>query len=98
MNAELSQISETGVTVIKFTPPIAAVANDWNRLWSIEERSKLTQSEQEDLEEELLKILHVKFVQNSEEAPQRFVLSNLTDFQPDGIVIRLNFSDPILVS
>ena len=38
------------------------------------------------------------FVVNSEELDQTYFLSNLTDFTPEGIRIKLNFSDPLFVS
>ena len=36
-------------------------------------------------EEELLKIMHASFIQNSEEAPQKYVISDLAEFKADGI-------------
>ena len=42
--------------------------------------------------------MHVTFVQNSEENPQAFFVSDLTEFTPKGIQINLNFSDPLFVS
>ena len=83
---------------IDFSPQVAIVPNDWQRLWDLSEREKLTLKDREVYEEKLLKIFHVKFVQNSEELPQKFFASNLTSFEKDGIQISLNFSDPILVS
>ena len=42
--------------------------------------------------------MHVVFVKNSEESEQKFFASNLTDFTASGLEIKLNFSDPLLVS
>ena len=42
--------------------------------------------------------MHVTFLKNSYEKEQKFFFSNLTDFTPEGIKIKLNFSDPLLVS
>ena len=42
--------------------------------------------------------MHVTFLKNSYEKDQKFFFSNLTDFTPEGIKIKLNFSDPLLVS
>lgn len=55
-------------------------------------------AERIEFENGLLDIMHVTFEQNSEEIPQRYFTSNLTSFEPDGIRINLNFSDPLLVS
>ena len=74
------------------------VPNDWERLWDLSEREKLSLKDREDFEDELEKIMHVTFEHNSDELPQRYILSNLTDFWNGGIRIRLNFSDPLLIS
>ena len=42
--------------------------------------------------------MHVQFEKNSDELEQKFFISNLTRFEPDGISVNLNFSDPILIS
>ena len=42
--------------------------------------------------------MHVRFVQNSEELPQSYFVSNITEFTEKGIEIRLNFSSPLFVS
>ena len=52
----------------------------------------------ETFEEDLMKIMHVEFIHNTDEEPQRYLMSNLTTFTNRGIDIHLNFSDPILVS
>ena len=54
--------------------------------------------DRETFEEELLTIMHASFVQNSEETPQRYVISDLAEFKAGGIQINMNFSDPLLVS
>ena len=54
--------------------------------------------DREIFEEELLKIMSVSFVQNSEELPQKYLMTNLTSFESNGITINLNFSDPLLIS
>ena len=42
--------------------------------------------------------MHVRFIQNSEELPQENFVANLTSFREDRLTIKLDFSDPILVS
>ncbi len=42
--------------------------------------------------------MHVTFTKNSEELDQKYLMSNLTTFTPEGLNIQLNFSDPLLVS
>ena len=69
-----------------------------NRLWDLSEREKMAPRDREAYEEDLLKIMSVTFVQNSEELPQKYIISNLTSFESHGITINLNFSDPVLVS
>lgn len=83
---------------LDYSPSIVLVPNDWDRLWSLEEREKLSLRDRETFEEELLKIMHVQFIHNSDEEPQRYLMSNLTAFTSYGININLNFSDPVLVS
>ena len=87
-----------GTTFFDFSPSIVAVPNDWDRLWSLEERDKMSLEKRETFEEELKRILHVEFIHNTDEEPQRYLMSNLTKFTNSGININLNFSDPILVS
>lgn len=72
--------------------------NDWEKLWSLDERNKMSPKDSEEFEKELKKIMHVQFIHNTDEEPQRYLMSNLTTFTNDGISINLNFSDPILVS
>ena len=87
-----------GTTFFDFSPSIVAVPNDWDRLWSLEERDKMSLEKRETFEEELKRIMHVEFIHNTDEEPQRYLMSNLTKFTNSGININLNFSDPILVS
>ena len=87
-----------GTAYLDFSPSIVAVPNDWERLWSLEEREKMSLKKRETFEEELKQIMHVEFIHNTDEEPQRYLMSNLTSFTSWGIDINLNFSDPILVS
>ena len=82
----------------EFDPPIVMVPNDWNRLWSEEEKNKLSLRDREIYEEELQKIMHVQFLKNSDEQAQKYFTANLTSFTQYELRINLNFSDPILVS
>ena len=94
----MKKIDQQGQAFIKFEPPIVMVPNDWKRLFDSKEREKMSLQDQESFDKELIKIMHVQFEKNSYENPQKFVISNLTSFEPEGIRISLNFSDPILVS
>ena len=96
--ASLREINTVGTVFVDFTPNVASIPNDWERLWSLEEREKMSLKDREAFEKELEKIMHVEFIQNSDEEPQRYLMSNLTTFTSDGISIHLNFSDPILIS
>ena len=69
VEAKLSEISNLGDILIKFDPPIVSIPNDWDRLWDIEEREKLSLKDRKIFEEELKKIMHIQFVLNSEELP-----------------------------
>ena len=69
-----------GEVTIKFDPPIVMVPNDWNRLWSQEEKDKLSLQDREIYEEELQKIMHVQFLKNSDERTQKYFTANLTSF------------------
>ena len=51
-----------GEVTIKFEPPVVMVPNDWNRLWSQEEKDKLSLRDREIYEEELQKIMHLEFL------------------------------------
>lgn len=61
-----------GKVQISFWPQIVAIPNDWEKMWSLEERDKLSAQDRLVYEEELLKIMHITFEQNSEEEPQRY--------------------------
>ena len=67
-------------------------------MWSIEEREKLSLQDRLVYEEELLKIMHITFEQNSEEKEQKYFLQNIVSFDNKGVQLKLNFSDPMLVS
>ena len=64
------------------------VPNDWEKIWSLEEREKMTYQDRLQFENALLDIMHVKFEQNSDELPQRYFASNLTEFTKDGLRIK----------
>ena len=91
-------MSSLGDILIGFNPPIVAVPNDWNLIWDIENRNKVSEKDKEIYEEELLKILSVEYIQNSEELPQSYFNANLTSFTKANMTLHLNFSDPLLVS
>ena len=59
VKAELKNIDVNGNTFIKFDPAIVAVPNDWQALWDIKEREKLSLKDREAFERELLRIMHV---------------------------------------
>lgn len=54
--------------------------------------------DREKFMEELIKIMHVQFEQNSDEDPQRYFYPEILHFDERGIQIYLNFSDPLFVS
>ena len=62
IEAKLENISNVGEVTIKFEPPVVMVPNDWNRLWSQEEKDKLSLRDREIYEEELKKLMHVEFL------------------------------------
>lgn len=94
----MEQVDQKGNVLIRFNPPIVLIPNDWEKLWNLEEREKMSIEDQASFDKELLKIMHVQFEKNSDELEQKFFISNLTRFEPDGISVNLNFSDPILIS
>ena len=98
IEATLREIDTIGSVFIDFSPKAVLVPNDWKRMWDLAEREKLSLKDREAYEKELTKIMHVTFEQNSDELPQRYILSNLTNFESGGISIYLNFSDPLLIS
>ena len=61
-------------------------------------RQSLSDSERDRLESELSKLIEVTFVKNTEEPDQRYFNFNLTAFDSKGLEIKMNFSDPLLVS
>ena len=69
ISVSLEEIDQTGNVFIAYEPPIVATPNDWNKLWDIAEREKLSLKDRENFEKELIKIMHVQFEQNSEELP-----------------------------
>lgn len=75
-----------------------AIPNDWRKLWDLREREKMAPKDLVEFEKELIKIMHVQFEKNSEELPQKYFYPELVNFEPSGIKIALNFSDPLLVS
>ena len=65
ITASLDKISQLGDIFVNFKPEIVAVPNDWQRLWDLSERENLSLEDQEAKEKELLRILQVEFIQNS---------------------------------
>lgn len=59
MSASIDLISAGGEVFIDFKPGIAVVPTDWDRLWDLEEREKLSPADREAFEEQLIKIMHV---------------------------------------
>ena len=53
VEANLESISNMGEMTIEFDPPIVMVPNDWKRLWSQDEKDKLSLQDREIYEEEL---------------------------------------------
>ena len=94
----IESVDHNGKTYVKFQPPVVAVPNDWDVLLDKKEQAKMSPAEREKFEEELLKIIHIKFEQNSEELPQKYFYPELLTFKEWGLVLNLNFSDPLLIS
>ena len=69
IEAQLREINNMGQIFIEFSPQAVLIPNDWERLWDLSEREKLSLKDREDFEEELKKIMHVTFEQNSDELP-----------------------------
>lgn len=72
--------------------------DDWERLFNETYYEQLTPGARKELDAERLEIMHVTFEQNSEEAPQSYFNAKLIEFTSSEVQIRLNFSDPLLVS
>ena len=53
---------------ITYVPPAAFVPENWEKIFVEKERQKVSIEEQKDLEETALFLMHVVFLQNSEEA------------------------------
>lgn len=98
ITAKIREIDEIGRVYIDYSPKIATIPNDWEQLWSLEEREKMAPRDREAFEEELLKIMSVSYELNSFEKPQRYLYNNLTLFTEGELHIKLNFSDPLLIS
>ena len=98
IKANLREISSLGEVFIDFSPQTVSVPEDWKNLWDLNEREKMSPEARKIFEETLLDLLSVEFIRNSDELPQKYFISNLTDFTESGIRINMNFSDPILVS
>lgn len=47
IQAKLELINESGEVFINFSPSIAMVPNDWDRLWDLDEREKLSLADRE---------------------------------------------------
>lgn len=67
IEASLEKINESGQVFISFSPAIAIVPTDWLKLWDQEEREQLSLKDLEAYEKELLKIMHIELIKNSEE-------------------------------
>lgn len=94
----VNNITRYGGVYIDFDPPVVAVPNDWQKMWDLAEREKMNFSDRISFENDLLDILDVRYIINSDEPSQQYFNWNLTRFNEAGMHIKLNFSDPILVS
>ena len=65
----VNEIDESGNVYLNFEPGIVMVPNDWDKIWSLEERQKMSFQDRLEFEEALLDIMHVRFEQNSDELP-----------------------------
>lgn len=61
IEATLKSLDPIGQVQINFWPQIVAIPNDWEKMWSLEERDKLSAQDRIAYEEELLKIMHITF-------------------------------------
>ena len=94
----IQRIDEVGRIFIDFSGPKAFVQKNWQNIWSEEEIGKLAPEEQSKYREELRQILDVTFIKRSEEPEQKDFKANLTSFTESGLVIKMHFSHPLLVS
>ncbi len=62
IQAKLELINESGEVFINFSPSIAVVPNDWDTLWDLSEREKLSPADRERYEDELKEIMNVEFI------------------------------------
>lgn len=85
INAKLDEIDPVGRVLIRFEPQVVATPIDWKILWSRQEREKMTVEDREAFEEELLQIMHIQFIKNSEEVGQRYFASNVTEMTESGL-------------
>ena len=69
IGVSVDQIDESGNVLLNFEPGIVMVPNDWDKMWSLEEREKMNYQDRLEFEKALLDIMHVKFEQNSDELP-----------------------------
>ena len=67
IEAELREIDPVGGIFIDFSPKVVSVPNNWDKLWDLSEREKLTPDDRAEFEEALLKIMHASFIHNTEE-------------------------------
>ena len=58
----------------------------------------MSAADQLQLDEFVADVFQVVFVKNSEEIEQKFFEQNVAKFTSEGIMIQLDFSDPLLVS
>ena len=69
VKVEVDNLDESGNVYLNFKPAIVMVPNDWETMWSLAEREKMTIEERLEYEEGLLDIMHVTFELNSDELP-----------------------------
>ena len=69
VSVAVKDLDESGNVFLSFEPGIVQVPNDWEKLWSLEEREKMNFDDRIEFENALLDIMHVRFEKNSDELP-----------------------------
>ena len=98
ITASVESIKADGTIRIAYSPESATVPTNWKNLFIEDERVELQLYEKVQYLNQALEALQVVYEKNSEEKDQAYFGYNLTDFSPAGVTIKLNFSDPLLVS
>ena len=69
IRANLREISSLGEVFIDFSPQTVSVPEDWKNLWDLNERENMSPEARQIFEENLLDLLSVEFIRNSDELP-----------------------------